>query len=415
MTVSTTLPPALSAFSPLRHATFRAMWIGYVASSTGGIIQAVGAAWMMTELSDSPIMVALIQSSVALPLMLLSLPAGALADNMDRRRLMIGAQIFMLLMSVVLCAGTWLGLIDAWTLLLLTFAVGCGTAIQAPAWPAAVSNVVPRADMAGAIALNSMGFNLARSVGPAIGGAIIALVGTTAAFAVNVVSFGGFISALAKWKPEASPRPAHRETLMTTMARGIVFASRSAAMRAIILRGFLFGVGASALPALMPLVARDILTGGPLTYGLLLGSYGIGAIAGGIGSARFAALLSPEGRLRFAFFACAIGAAFLALSPILAASMFGSFLAGCAWLITLTILNISAQLNAPPHMTGRAISFFQMSMFAGVAGGSWLFGTISKSQGLSFALLIAAGLLVVGLVAGFAAPMRIHSDQQEDK
>jgi MFS family permease len=203
---STTDGHAASALSPLSYPTFRAVWAASLFSNIGGQIQAVGAAWMMVSIAASADMVALVQASTALPILLLSLVAGALADNLDRRRMLLTAQLFMLAASAGLAVCAWTGLITPWLLLLFTFLIGCGAAFNAPAWQAAVGDMVPRTEVAGAVALNSAGFNIARSVGPAVGGAIVAAAGAAAAFAVNALSYTALVAVLARWRPPIEVR-----------------------------------------------------------------------------------------------------------------------------------------------------------------------------------------------------------------
>lgn len=188
-----------SPLAPFRHDTFRTIWIASLVSNFGSLIQAVGAAWMMTSISDSVNMVALVQASTALPIMIFSLVSGALADNFDRRKVMLVAQWFMLVVSAFLTVFAYLGLITPWLLLAFTFLLGCGTALNNPSWQASVGDMVPRDDLPNAVALNSMGFNITRSVGPAIGGLIVAVAGAAATFAVNAASYFAVIYALMRW------------------------------------------------------------------------------------------------------------------------------------------------------------------------------------------------------------------------
>jgi MFS family permease len=230
----------------------------------GALIQSVGASWLMTSIAQSADMVALVQASVALPVMLLSLIAGALADNRDRRVVMLGTQFFMLTVSVGLAVCAWAGLITPWLLLAFTFLIGCGSAFNAPAWQASVGDMVPRAELPSAVALNSLGFNIARSVGPAIGGAIVAAAGAAAAFVVNAASYLALIVVLARWRPIRAPAILPRESLGVAMAAGVRYVAMSPAIRTVLLRSAIFGAGASGLVALMPLVAKNLLGGGPL-------------------------------------------------------------------------------------------------------------------------------------------------------
>jgi MFS family permease len=195
-----------SALAPFRHRIFLAVWVASLASNFGGLIQSVGAAWLMTSIGASADLIALVQATTTLPIMLFSLMAGAIADNFDRRKLMLAAQLFLLMVSVALTLCTYFGLVTPWLLLAFTFLVGCGTAFNGPAWQSLVGEMVPRSDLPAAIALSSTGFNIARSVGPALGGIIVATVGAFAAFAVNALSYLGLIVVLARWQPAKPPR-----------------------------------------------------------------------------------------------------------------------------------------------------------------------------------------------------------------
>ena len=279
-----TASPSAKVESPFRNPVFRRMWFATVTSNFGGLIQSVGAAWMMTSLVGSPQMVALVQASNALPFMLLALLAGAVADNLDRRRVMLAAQCFMLTVSVTLALFAWQGWLTPWLLLTFTFLIGCGTAMNGPAWQASVGEIVRRDQLPDAVGLNSAGFNLARSAGPAIGGAIVAAAGVAVAFLVNAMSYLGLIAVLLRWKPNSAPRLLPREGLFTAMAAGLRYVAMSPNLRTVTLRSCVFGLTANALPALMPIVAKDLVKGGALTYGILLGAFGVGAVLGGLGS-----------------------------------------------------------------------------------------------------------------------------------
>lgn len=392
--------------SPLSIPIFRAIWIASMASNFGGLIQSVGASWMMTSLAASPQMIALVQASTTLPIMLLSLWAGAVADNLDRRRVMLAAQGFMLSVSVALAVCAWMGLLSPWLLLSFTFLIGCGTAINGPAWQASVGDMVPRSVLPSAVALNSMGFNIARSVGPAIGGAIVAAAGAAAAFLTNAVSYIGLIAVLARWKPDYAPRTLPRETLGLAMAAGVRYVRMSPSLRTVLIRAALFGLAASAVPAMMPLVARDLVTGGPLTYGALLGAFGAGAVIGALSSVRLRRLWSPERLVRVAATALAAGAAIAAVSPVLPLTLAALVLAGAGWVSALSTFNVSVQMAAPRWVVARAVALYQMAAFGGMAAGSWLFGSIAESHGVAQALLAAAGVQMLSVLAGLRLPLR---------
>ena len=391
---------SLSALSPLRFPVFRSVWIASTLSNVGGLIQSVGASWMMTSIAESAGMVALVQASVTLPIMLLSLVAGAMADSLDRRKVMLGAQFFMLCVSVGLSVCAWSGVITPWLLLMFTFLIGCGAAFNAPAWQASVGDMVPRTHLAGAVALNSMGFNIARSVGPAIGGAIVAAAGAAAAFAINAASYIALITVLARWRPQTAPQLLPRESLGIAMAAGVRYVSMSPSIRTVLVRSAIFGLGASCAMALMPLIAKHLVAGGPLTYGVLLGSFGIGAVAGAIGSARLRRLLSTEGIVRSASLAFAVGVAIAGLSASLVVTMLALFVAGASWVVALSTFNVSVQLSAPRWVVARALSLYQMAAFGGLAGGSWLWGVLAEEHGVNSALLMASVVLLLSAVIG---------------
>ncbi len=388
------LPPPTSAFSPFRHPVFRSVWIATLASSFGGMIQGVGAAWMMVNLGASPQMVTLVQASITLPIVLLALVAGALADAFDRRVLMLAAQVFMLLVSAALAVSAYLGLATPWLLLFFTFLIGCGAAINAPAWQASVGAMVPRAEVPSAVALNSMGFNLARSLGPALGGAIVAVAGAALAFTINAFSYLGLIGVLARWRPEQEPRLLPRESLGRAMAAGIRYAAMNRNINAAMLRGCVTGLGASAVPALTPLIARDLIGGGPAVYGLLLGAFGVGAVVGAFWSHRLRSAYSTELIVRFALLASALGIGISALSTSLAATMAAMALCGLGWVLVVSLLNATVQMSAPRWVVARALSLYQMTTFAGLAVGAWLWGGVTEGAGLGTALMAAASIQV---------------------
>jgi MFS family permease len=393
--------PQVSALAPFRSPIFRAVWVASLIANFGGLIQSVGASWMMISLAQSADMVALVQASVTLPIMLLSLVAGAIADNFDRRKVMLGAQTFMLVVSALLSVCAWTGVITPWLLLLFTFLIGCGGAFNAPAWQASVRDMVPRAELPGAVALNSMGFNLARSVGPAIGGVIVAAAGAAAAFAVNAFSYTALITVLARWRSPVAAQLLPRETLGIAVAAGVRYVAMSPAIRIVLVRSAAFGIGASAVMALMPLVAKVLIAGGPLTYGLLLGAFGVGAVAGAISTARLRQVLSTEAIVRCGSIGFAFSAAIAAISTNLFATMAVLFLAGAGWVLTLSTFNVAVQMSAPRWVVARALSLYQMAAFGGLAAGSWLWGNVAARAGVGEALLFASVVLLGSAVLGF--------------
>ena len=309
---ATQRPP--SSMAPFRHPAFRMLWIATLASNLGGLVQTVGSGWMMTSLTSSHDMVALVQASNTLPIMVLALASGALADNYDRRIVMLTAQCFMCCVSALLALAAFFGLLQPWSLLCFTFLIGCGTALNNPSWQSSMGDLVPREDLPAAISLNAMGFNMMRSVGPAIGGLIVAAAGPAAAFGLNAVSYVTVIGGLLRWHPAVEKRTLPRESLGMAMGAGLRYVAMSPNLVTILFRAFCFGLSAIAILALLPVVARDMLHGGALTYGLLFGAYGIGAIGGALCSPWARARYDVETIIRGSFIAFALGATGLGLS-----------------------------------------------------------------------------------------------------
>ncbi len=395
-----------STLAPLRHETYRTIWFASIASNFGGLIQAVGAAWMMTMITASGDMVALVQTSTALPIMLFSLVSGALADSFDRRRVMLTAQCFMLAVSALLSIFAFFGILSPWLLLFFTFLLGCGTALNNPSWQASVGDMVPRADLPGAVTLNSVGFNITRSVGPAIGGIIVAAAGAAAAFAVNTMSYFALIYALMRWKPTYPATTLPREALGSAVFAGLRYISMSPNLQKVMLRGLIFGISASSILALLPIVALELVVGGPLTYGLMLGSFGIGAIGGAVLNARLRERFSSETIVRLSFAGFAFSAAIAAFSPISAITCLGLVISGACWVLALSLFNTIVQLSTPRWVVGRALSLYQTVTFGGIAGGSWIWGIAADNYGVANALLMSAVVMLFGIVIGlkFAMP-----------
>ncbi len=406
--------PRGSALAPLRNRTFRAIWIASLGSNFGGLVQAVGAAWMMTSITTSANMVALVQASTTLPIMVFSLAAGAVADSFNRRRVMLIAQGFMLCVSAALAVAAWLGVLTPWSLLAFTFLIGCGTALNNPSWQASVGDIVPRADLPAAVALNSVGFNLTRSVGPAIGGAIVASAGAAAAFAVNSLSYLGLISVLWFWRPTVPVSTLPREKLGAAMGAGLRYVVMSPNILKVLLRSFLFGLTSVAVMALLPLVARHLVQGGPLTYGILLGAFGVGAIGGAFLGTRLRTVLSSEGITRLAFAGFAAGAAILAVSPSAWVSVIGTLFAGASWVLALALFNTTVQLSTPRWVVGRALALYQTAAFGGMALGSWLWGSVAEARDPSFALLVAAAAMLAAGAVGFWLPLPARAELDLD-
>lgn len=395
-----------SPLAPLREPAFRTLWVANLGSSFGSLIQGVGAAWLMTSITDSVDLVALVQSSTSLPLMLFSLVGGAVADSLNRRWVMLGAQTFMLLVSLLLVVLTYGGLITPWLLLAMTFLLGCGLAFNNPSWQASVADLVPRPVLPAAVALNSIGFNLSRSFGPAVGGAIVAAAGAAAAFAINAVSYVGLIVALFLWKPPAgAPSTLPREAVGSAVVAGVRYVAMSPNILSVLVRAFLFSFSGIVVLALLPVEAASLPDGGPLVYGILLGAFGVGAVGGALLSTRLQQRYPAETVVRIAFAGFAICALALAYSSSAILTGLGLVIGGASWVLALSLFNVSVQLSSPRWVLGRALSVYQTATFGGMALGSWIWGLIAENVNLTTAFVIAACCLLVGLVVGLRLPL----------
>ncbi|MER8369608.1 MFS transporter [Mesorhizobium sp. M0306] len=394
-----------SALAPFRHGIFRAVWSASLVSNFGGLIQGVGAAWMMTTIATSSYQVALVQASTTLPIMLFALLAGAIADSFNRRKIMLIAQIFMLAVSALLTVFTYLDLMTPWTLLAFTFLIDSGTALNSPSWQASVGDMVPRTKVPAAIALNSMGFNLTRSVGPAIGGIIVAAAGAAAAFAVNTLSYVGLIVVLARWRPELPASTLPRETLGAAMGAGLRYVAMSPNIGKVLVRSSAFGFSAGAVLALLPLVARDVVKGDALSYGIMLGAFGIGAVGGALTSVRLRQLLSSETMVRMAFAGFAVCAFNAAVSNHAWQTSLGLLVGGACWVTALSHFNVTVQMSTPRWVVGRVLSVYQTATFGGIALGSWVWGVVADAHGAEVALMAASVAMLAGGAIGLLLPL----------
>lgn len=395
------------AWQPLSNSLFRAIWLAAVASNIGTWMHNVGADWLMTTLAPSPFMVALMQTAENAPLFLLALPAGALADIIDRRRLLLYTQGWMLLAAISLAVLTLLGLTTPWVLLALIFCLGLGSALNAPAWQAIIPELVPRSELPAAVSLNSVAFNIARAVGPALGGLVVAAVGSWAVFLLNSLSFVGVIIVLYHWKREPLESIAPTERIVGAMKAGLRYVRHNPALQAVLVRTGVYVSCASALWAMMPLVARKQLGLGAGAYGILLGGLGAGAI--------LAAFILPGIRRRFSVNALVIAGtvvfagatailATVRIFPLLCLTM---ICGGIAWMSLMSSFNVIVQTLVPSWVRARVLATYMLMFFGGMALGSALWGAIATHIGVSETLLCAAGALIAGLGAAYFFPLPI--------
>lgn len=397
--------PVDSALAPFRWPVFRAVWVATLVSSLGSMVQSIAAAWLMTDLTDSHLLVALVQASVVMPVLFLGVFAGVVADNFDRRLVMLTAHVLMAGTSAVLSVLAWLEVVEPWSLLLMTMLVGCGFALNGPAWQASVRLLVPREDLPQAISLNSIAFNMARSVGPAIGGLLLSLSGPKLAFTVNAVSYLLMIAVLLRWRPRQTGRR-DKHAILPAIGIALRYCAGSSPIRRVLARGFAFGFGATAYQALIPLVAREQIGAGEVDFGIVLGAFGVGSVLTAIWLAPLRRRLGPEAIVSGAMAASGVALVVLAWSGSLAHAVVASLFAGAGQVAAMTSLNVSMQLRSPDDILGRCLSIFQALAFGGFAVGSWVWGMVSDLAGLTSALFAAAVWLFAALATlRILAPM----------
>lgn len=381
-----------SSLAPFGFPVFRAIWLANLASTIGAMIQSVGAAWLMTELTPSHHLVAMVQASIVVPMLLLGVIAGVVADHYDRRIVMLAAQFGMLIASAGLTLFTVIDAMSPYLLLGFTLAVGCGFAFNAPAWQASVRIQVDRNNLAQAITLNTIAFNVGRSVGPAIGGLVLSFAGPAAAFALNTASYLALIFVLLRWRPDYIPPK--RQPVLAAAGAGLGFCFRSSPLRRIMIRGFTFGFGAIGFHALLPSLVRDLAFGSDIMFGLGLGSFGAGSIvcAFWVGGAR--RRWGTERILAGAAVGYAAAMLLLATAYHPAILFAASAVAGAGWVAALTTLNIAMQLRSPNALLGRCLSVYQAATFGGMALGAYALGLAADMLSLRAATFIAAGWLI---------------------
>jgi len=398
-------PPApSSAWAPLQNPVFRAIWIASIASNIGTWMQDVGAGWLMTSLTTSPSLVALIEAADSIPAMLLALPAGALADIVDRRRLLLAVQVYLMIAAGLLGALTFFGATTAWLLLGLTFALGVGTALMMPAWSAIVPDLVKPKELTAAVALNGIAVNVSRAVGPAIAGLLVAAVGAWLVFALNALSYVGIIAVLFAWRHEHKKSSLPAERLFGAVRTGMRFVMHTRSLQAVLVRGLGFFLFASSTWALFPLIVRRELQRGPEIYGLLLTCIGIGAVAGAVSMPRLRAKLGRDAMVAYGSVLYAVAALVLAYVQNLALLSLAMFATGVAWISIIATLQVSAQLTLPPWVRARGLAAFVVVFMGGMALGAILWGQVATHIGIPPALTIAA----VGMVLAIGATWRFE-------
>ena len=385
-------PTAATAWAPFRNRIFAVIWTATVVSNIGGWMYNVASGWLMTSLNPDPFIVSMVQVANSLPMFLFAIPAGALADIVDRRRLLIFGESAIMITSTAFAALVWLHLITPVSLLLFSFIVTVGSAITAPGWQAVVPDLVPKPDLPAAVAANSVGINVSRAVGPAIGGLLVGAIGIAAPFWLNAFSNLGVIVALVWWRlpKNKSGTPLPPERFGNAMRTGLRHARYNPNLSATLIRATAFFVFGSAYWALLPLVTRSQISGGPALYGLLLGTIGASAVGGAFLLRWLREKLGADRLVSIATLASAVATGLFALAHNATTAVVASLIAGASWICAVASLNVSAQIALPEWVRGRGLAVYVTVMFGALTIGSAIWGELAAMVGLTTALLIAA-------------------------
>ena len=409
VSIETPVSSHQSTLSLLREPLFRSLWIAAVVSYTGSWMQNIATGWLMTSLTRSPMWVSLVQVALSLPVFLIALPAGALADMVDRRKFLLITQASMVAAATVLGILTVNHAVTPQLLLTFTFLLGAGAVMNEPAWQSLMPDLVPPAKLSSAVALNSAGFNMARAVGPALGGLVIAMAGSGTAFLLNAVSFFGVILFLYHWKPapRASARPVI--TFSEAISAGVKYARREQRIRCVLVRTFVFAIFASAFWALLPLIASKF---GARGYGAMLAFFGIGALAGALALSLAHRNLTRDAIVAVATLLFALAMFVLGLNETLTAASIAAAAAGLAYISLLATLNVVAQSACTAWVRARVMSMYVLVLQGGLALGSFLWGMVASAIGVHLTLTWAAAALVAGLV--IAPWYRLSASSESD-
>ncbi|HVE49761.1 MAG TPA: MFS transporter [Casimicrobiaceae bacterium] len=396
---STVATPARtgSALEPLRHSTFRMLWIVWLIANMCMWMNDVGAAWLMTSLTSSPVMVALVQSAATLPVFLLGLPSGALADIIDRRRFLIFTQVWTAVVALLICAAMLTETLNAPLLLCFTLANGIGLAMRWPVFAALIPELVPRAELTQALALNAIGMNLSRVVGPAAAGALIASFGPEYVFVLNAVLSTLTAITLLGWKREQKGSRLPNERMLGAMRVGVQHVRQSPHLQAVLVRAGAFFLNSSALIALLPLIAKRLEGGGAGAFTALLASLGIGAIITALWLPRLRGRMTRDGLVRYGTIAQAVAMLAMAFVPNLWLAIPATLVAGAAWIAVINSLTVGAQMLLPDWVRARGMSIYQMALMGGTAIGSALWGQVASWRDVRTSLVLASIAAIAGL------------------
>lgn len=383
-----------AALAPLRHPAFFRIWAASLLSNFGQLILGVGVAWEMTRLTSQPGMVALVQTAMMLPLMLVALPAGAIADMFDRKKVAMAGLGIAAFFGAALSALAFYDLTTPWLLLCFCSLIGTGVALYNPAWQSAIGEQVPSAQLPAAIALNTISYNVARSFGPAIGGFIVLAAGAQAAFAFNALAYLPLLLAFVLWRRNRVPSRLPPERITRAMVSGVRYAFHSHPIRTVLIRSFTFGFAGATATALAPLIAKELLGGNASTFGILLGAGGVGAVIGALLINTFRAHVGTEKACSSLAILSGLALITVGLSRSLPLTCLGMLLAGGATMLTISLLNISVQLCAPRWVTARALSLFSSLLTGGIACGAWFWGTVANHWSIDIAIIASGALML---------------------
>jgi MFS family permease len=391
-------PARFSAWRPLRHRVFGVLWTATLISNIGMWVHEVGAGWLMTSLAPSPAMVALVQTANMLPVFLFSLPAGALADLFDRRRLLIVIQAVRLLLAAALGAIVLIGGVTPTVLLLFTFALGTCNAAMSPTWNSVVPKLVPKEDFPAAVALNAVAINLSRAIGPAIGGALIVALGIAWPFLLNAVGFVGVIAALIWWRAEPAPRQ-NTGGFVNAMSAGVRYVFANGPIKVTLIRSIGFFLFACAYWALLPLIAREQLSGGAQLYGLLVTCIGAGAVVGAQFLPMLRRRIGPDRVIWVGTIGSAAALATFAATGQPVVASIACAIAGACWIAAISTFSVSMQLLLSDQMRARGLAVYNTLFYGSLALGSVCWGQFAEHAGLSAALYAAAAGAVLSMMA----------------
>ncbi|WP_454766719.1 MFS transporter [Cupriavidus campinensis] len=404
MTQSNTSAPAAvpdsgGTFAPLAQATFAVLWAATILGNVGSFMRDVASAWLATDLSSSPAAVATIQAAATLPVFLLAIPAGVLSDILDRRRFLIAIQVGLALVSGTLMTLAWRQALTIEILIGMAFVGGIGAAMMGPTWQSIVPELVPPRTLKRAVALNALGVNIARAIGPAAGGLLLAAFGAATTYGADLLSYVFVIAALLWWKRPARQTDPLREHFFGALRAGMRFTRAHSQLHVVLARAAVHFAFGSSIWALLPLVARQLLKGGAGLYGALLGAVGVGAILGALVMQRLQRRLDADGMVLLSAVVTAVVMAALSIAPPVWIAVPLLMLLGAAWITALTTLGGVAQAILPNWVRGRALAVYQMVFNGAMAGGSLLWGFMAQAAGTPRALLIAAvGLIVAAVI-----------------